>query len=70
MDSQNERKASEQPGPTEAAPPPKKRHFQIVKLEERIAPDKGGVTNKAHGCSGGGSTSSGFSTTISNPSSY
>ena len=28
----------------------KKRRFQIVKLEERIAPDKGGVTNKPHPC--------------------
>ena len=34
------------------------RRFQIVKLEERIAPDKGGVSNKPHpcvtaGCTGG-----------------
>ena len=28
----------------------KKRRFQLVKLEERIAPDKGGVTNKPHPC--------------------
>jgi hypothetical protein len=26
------------------------RRFQIVKLEERIAPDKGGVSNKPHPC--------------------
>ena len=31
------------------APKPR---FQIVKLEERIAPDKGGATNKPHPCSG------------------
>jgi hypothetical protein len=29
---------------------PQKRRFQIVKLEERIAPDKGGVSNKPHPC--------------------
>jgi hypothetical protein len=31
----------------------RKRRFQIVKLEERIAPDKGGLphmTNNGHGC--------------------
>jgi hypothetical protein len=28
----------------------KKRRFQIVKLEDRIAPDKGGTTNKPHPC--------------------
>ena len=71
MDSQNERNPSEPPVPADAAPASKKRRFQIVKLEERIAPDKGGLTNKPHSCGGGGSsTSSGISTTISSPSSY
>jgi hypothetical protein len=33
-----------------------KRRFQIVKLEERIAPDKGGVSNKPHACVTAGCT--------------
>jgi hypothetical protein len=48
MDSQNERTPPKQPHPAEV--PMKKRRFQLVKLEERIAPDKGGVTNKPHPC--------------------
>ena len=40
------------------APLPRKR-FQIEKLEERIAPSKGG--KGTHNCGGGGSTSSGLS---------
>jgi hypothetical protein len=28
----------------------KKKRFQLIKLEERIAPDKGGTTNGPHGC--------------------
>jgi hypothetical protein len=30
--------------------PERKQRFQIVKLEERIAPSKGGVTNPGHPC--------------------
>jgi hypothetical protein len=37
MDSQHERNPSEQPGPADATPAPKKR-FRLVKLEEQIAP--------------------------------
>jgi hypothetical protein len=48
MDSPNERKPAEQSQPAEA--PVKKRRFQIVKLEDRIAPQKGGGTNKPHPC--------------------
>jgi hypothetical protein len=38
MESPNDRPPSEQPRPAE--PPPSKKRFQIVKLEERIAPTK------------------------------
>ena len=55
MDSQNGRNLPEQPGPADAALAPKKRRFQIVKLEDRIAPDKGG--KGTHNCSGSGSPS-------------
>ena len=42
----------------------KKRRFQIVKLEDRIAPGKGGKTNNPHPC--GGSASSGsFQSSVS-----
>jgi hypothetical protein len=39
--------------PDSAAKPNKqkeKARFQIVKLEERIAPNKGGIANKTEGC--------------------
>jgi hypothetical protein len=70
MDSQNERSPAEEPQPAES--PPKRRRFQIVKLEERIAPNKGGVTNKGHGCGGpgGGATSSGTTSGSSGTSIY
>ena len=70
MDSQNERNSPKHTAPANSVPVPKKRRFQIVKLEERIAPDKGGVTNKAHSCGGGGSSTSSGTTTITGPSAY
>jgi len=48
MNSQNEHTSTEEPQPAES--PPKKRRFQIVKLEDRIAPQKGGGSNKPHPC--------------------
>ena len=45
-----------QPKDPTGAPAPSKR-FRIEKLEERIAPQKGG--KGTHHCGGGGSTSSG-----------
>jgi hypothetical protein len=63
MDSQNERTPSEQPGPAEAAPASKKRRFQIVKLEDRIAPSKGGRTNNPHPC-GSSASSGGFQSSV------
>jgi hypothetical protein len=50
MNQHNEGTPTEQPSPSKTAPASKKRRFQIVKLEERIAPDKGGVTTKPHPC--------------------
>lgn len=46
------RKESESAKSSELEGKERKRHFQIVKLEERIAPDKGGATNHGH-CSRG-----------------
>jgi hypothetical protein len=57
VDSQNERHSSTHTAPANSAPTSKKRRFQLVKLEERIAPDKGGMTNKPHPCGGGGGSS-------------
>jgi len=45
-----------QTSPETAAP---RKRFRIQKLEERIAPKKGG--KGTHNCGGGGSTSSGLS---------
>jgi hypothetical protein len=39
--------------------PASRKHFRIEKLEERIAPAKGG--KGTHNCGGGGGTSSGLS---------
>jgi hypothetical protein len=59
------RKSTDEPRPAEQPPAPKKR-FRIDKLEERIAPKKGGNTNgngtgtgRSNG--GGGSSISGSS---------
>jgi hypothetical protein len=54
------RKGTTDPAPRDAAetPAPLKR-FRIEKLEERIAPSKGG--KGTHNCGGGGGTSSGLS---------
>jgi hypothetical protein len=46
----------------EAGQPPRKR-FRIEKLEERIAPSKGG--KGTHNCSGGGSQTTGLCGTVS-----
>ena len=40
----------ELPKSVERRPEQKKTRFQIVKLEERIAPNKGGIANKTEGC--------------------
>ena len=48
MEPTNEPTPPEQPRPTEPQFP--KKRFDIVKLEERIAPGKGGDTNKPHPC--------------------
>lgn len=58
MDPKNDPKPEQPPPADPAAPAPKKR-FRIEKLEERIAPKKGG--NGTNNC-GGGSASSGFAT--------
>jgi hypothetical protein len=54
------RNGTTDPAPRDAseAPAPLKR-FRIEKLEERIAPKKGG--KGTHNCGGGGGTSSGLS---------
>ena len=62
MDSKNERTPAEEPLPAKS--PPRQRRFQIVKLEERIAPSKGGHSNKPQHC---GSSST---TTASGGSAY
>jgi hypothetical protein len=49
------RNESELPKTSEQQGREKKRRFQLVKLEERIAPGKGGLTNKPHACGGGSS---------------
>ena len=48
MDSKNERTPAAELLPSKS--PPRQRRFQIVKLEERIAPQKGGGSNKPHPC--------------------
>jgi hypothetical protein len=60
MDQKNDRKQSEQPRSVEA-PPPRKR-FRIEKIEERVAPKKGGYHN--------GSISGSIDTTSSSSGSY
>jgi hypothetical protein len=61
MEPQNDRTPPEPPQPAGPPPAPKKR-FRFVKLEERIAPQKGG--NGTHnGC--GGSSNSGSGTSSS-----
>jgi hypothetical protein len=58
MDTQNERTTSEQPEPVDSARVPKRRRFQIVKLEDRIAPNRGGKgTNNCSGNGTGGCSS-------------
>jgi len=49
------RKEPHKPEAPEHREPVKKRRFQIVKLEERIAPDKGG--KGTHNCGGHSSNS-------------
>jgi hypothetical protein len=55
MESQNNRPPSEQPRPAE--PPAPKKRFQIVKLEERLAP-KHGHGGQSSASSGVGSSAS------------
>jgi hypothetical protein len=45
------------------AEPPSRKRFRIEKLEERIAPSKGG--KGTHNCSGGGSQTTGLCGTVS-----
>ena len=52
----NSDRTPQRPNDPTAAPAPAKR-FRIEKLEERIAPKKGG--KGTHNCGGGGGTSSG-----------
>jgi hypothetical protein len=52
------RKSSDEPRPAASTPVPKKR-FRIDKLEERIAPAKGGNSKGSGGGFGGGSSGSG-----------
>jgi hypothetical protein len=57
-------KEPETPNSAEQREPEKKRRFQIVKLEDRVAPGKGVTANPGHCKGGGGSfsdTSSGSS---------
>jgi len=56
MESQNERTPPEQPRPAEepTAPALKKRRFRIVKLEERVAPSRGG--KGTHNCGNSSAT--------------
>jgi hypothetical protein len=56
------RKSSDESRPAEPTPAPKK-HFRIEKLEERIAPVKGG--KGTNNCGGGGSSNSGSGNTLS-----
>ena len=60
MESQHNRKPSEQPRPTDA-PRPLKKRFHLVKLEERVTPKKHGH--------GGGTSNSGSASLFSSGSS-
>ena len=61
MNPKHPRDARAPKSPTEPAAP--RKHFQIEKLEERIAPSKGG--KGTHNCSGGGSSNSGSLSSVS-----
>ena len=54
MESQQDRKPPAQPRLPKTPPPAPKKRFRLVKLEERVAPRKGGANSSATDSLGGG----------------
>ena len=59
MDQKNDRRPHDQP--IQAEVPAARKRFRIEKLEERIAPDKGGIPHTGNHHGGSSATDSGFS---------